>query len=825
MTVGSRPRSVAAGNSGPTWGTLLNPADEAWTVGVGGLHVDGSLAGWSSRGMTLWEQPHGAGRIGVDVTALGEFWAAHPNGGCQYQWGTSVACPVVVGVVALLLSAVGRVQRGALRSPAALKQVLWRSAARIDGPSIMEQGAGALRPHDLFREMQSFRAHASTLPPAIDLLDCPYMAPECEAPLHAGAPPRVFNLTVLDSASPAAVFARPPLWRVRNSTAAAEEAASRIEVSFVYSRKLAAWTGFLGVSFRVPASAAAWEGTVEGEILIEIADDAANTVDDEASTHSWSHRLWGADPPRRHLGPRRVIVPVRLRVERRPPRARRLLFDLYHSSGYPHGFFPTDDLERHSLEMMDAHGDHPHTNYRTLARALRAAGFSVDLLTADWSTFNASEYGALLLIDPEERLLPHEPAKLRDDVRRRALGVVVVADWYDPAAMRRLYYRDERTKQPHHCGVGGANVPVLNALLAPFGLGFRFGVFSGTYTLAGRRIEQLAGSAIGRAPAGACVVQQPLRRLRRAEAFGVTNPGEAEPWMIEGAEANDGADDGAGSEQRDEIVGVAALVRRRTGGWVLALTDSSCLDDEPIQPPSAYGRSPPKLQCRSSLVAVLNELQQRQPDPVADGLEAVDTTANDGDSDGDDKGGGGDGVDGGGGDGTVERCPASLSPAERLRRPLELPASQNLRPGRSLTCFGCPEGLSAAQALAFRAQSRVWAVVQQCTVQSSNCTLPLVPPPRWERARSLASANPAAASWLRAAAAAGAPDMPDAEGAVNEYVLPQEVARAVPPAGTGTSFSLALSLNAVIGLICVVAFWVRLGRSRRRRWRERVHST
>ena len=139
-------------------------------------------------------------------------------------------------------------------------------------------------------------------------------------------------------------------------------------------------------------------------------------------------------------------IPLSVAVVPTPPRRRRLLFDMYHSSNYPHGFFPNDDLthsglvestgrpgplqphrpmrppggsrsprnaagaagaracglrrsprtaprrraslhacdapvsiRQSSAELMDWNGDHPHTNYRPLFLALRAAGFYVEV--------------------------------------------------------------------------------------------------------------------------------------------------------------------------------------------------------------------------------------------------------------------------------------------------------------------------------------------------------------------------------------------------------------------------------------------------------------
>lgn len=74
------------------------------------------------------QHPYGAGRMTVDITTFGEFWGMSSDGSCAHQWGTSVACPVVVGVLALLLSSVGEARRAQLRNPAAMKQAPATSA-------------------------------------------------------------------------------------------------------------------------------------------------------------------------------------------------------------------------------------------------------------------------------------------------------------------------------------------------------------------------------------------------------------------------------------------------------------------------------------------------------------------------------------------------------------------------------------------------------------------------------------------------------------------------------------------------------------------------
>lgn len=62
----------AAGNDGPLWGTLNNPADQADVIGVGGIDFADRLARFSSRGMTTHELPGGYGRPKPDVLAYGK---------------------------------------------------------------------------------------------------------------------------------------------------------------------------------------------------------------------------------------------------------------------------------------------------------------------------------------------------------------------------------------------------------------------------------------------------------------------------------------------------------------------------------------------------------------------------------------------------------------------------------------------------------------------------------------------------------------------------------------------------------------------------------
>ena len=65
------------------------------------------------------------------------------RGECRTLSGTSVAAPVVTGVIALLLSSLNQQDRK-IMNPASVKQVLMDSADQIVGANMFEQGRGSV---------------------------------------------------------------------------------------------------------------------------------------------------------------------------------------------------------------------------------------------------------------------------------------------------------------------------------------------------------------------------------------------------------------------------------------------------------------------------------------------------------------------------------------------------------------------------------------------------------------------------------------------------------------------------------------------------------
>lgn len=71
-------------------------------------------------------------------------------------------------------------------------------------------------------------------------------------------------------------------------------------------------------------------------------------------------------------------------------------------------------------------------------------------------------------MDAEEEYFPEEAAKLYRDVKEQGLSVIVFADWYNTGVIRQVKFFDENTRQWWVPDTGGANIPALNDLLAPF---------------------------------------------------------------------------------------------------------------------------------------------------------------------------------------------------------------------------------------------------------------------------------------------------------------------------------------------------------------------
>ena len=71
-------------------------------------------------------------------------------------------------------------------------------------------------------------------------------------------------------------------------------------------------------------------------------------------------------------------------------RAKRVLWDQFHSMRYPPAYIPRDSLDVRN-DILDWHGDHPHTNYHNMYDALRAAGYFLEILGSPLTCFDARQ--------------------------------------------------------------------------------------------------------------------------------------------------------------------------------------------------------------------------------------------------------------------------------------------------------------------------------------------------------------------------------------------------------------------------------------------------
>jgi serine protease AprX len=138
---------VAAGNSGPSSGSIVIPGDAEKVITVGAIDNSGDIFEKSSRG------PSASGEIKPDIVTLGvDVVSALAGSKDDYSSmsGTSMAVPQVSGAAALLLDAEPNLE------PADVKRVLLKTADDLgpNGPDNI-YGYGALNLTDALESMQA----------------------------------------------------------------------------------------------------------------------------------------------------------------------------------------------------------------------------------------------------------------------------------------------------------------------------------------------------------------------------------------------------------------------------------------------------------------------------------------------------------------------------------------------------------------------------------------------------------------------------------------------------------------------------------------------
>uniref|UniRef100_T1JW54 Membrane-bound transcription factor site-1 protease n=2 Tax=Tetranychus urticae TaxID=32264 RepID=T1JW54_TETUR len=605
----------AIGNDGPLYGTLNNPADQMDVIGVGGINFDDQIARFSSRGMTTWELPAGNGRVKPDIVTYGSaVRGSSIKGGCRTLSGTSVASPVVAGAVTLLMS--GVLHMGNLINPASMKQALMASARRLNGISILEQGAGKL---DLIRGyeiLRSYKPQATLSPSYLDLTECPYMWPYCTQPLYYGAMPVVINVTVLNGMGVTGTFAGKPQWHSYTP-----QNGQYLDIAITHSDILWPWSGWMAIYISVSPEAANWEGIAQGHISIVIESPASGEDPDYKTQRS------------------EIKLPLKVKIIPTPLRSKRILWDQYHNLRYPPGYFPRDNLHM-KKDPLDWNGDHIHTNFKDMYEHLRNSGYYVEVLGSPFTCFDAREYGTLLIVDPEEEYFPEEITKLKNDYDASGLSIIVFADWYNISVMKKVKFYDENTRQWWIPDTGGANIPALNDLLAPWGIAFGDQVYEGEFKLGTNHdMFYASGTSIiqfpEESPGSSVLVRRDLNDQGKEMLNSVTTKQKDIPILGLYQTKDSNSEDNAFSNNKGRIVVygdsncldtahlqrdcfwmLEALLQFTTTGNIPNVFLSS--SSPPLSPSSSSGVSPP-----SSAIAT-NQQEKKSPDaPIASNNEKL----------------------------------------------------------------------------------------------------------------------------------------------------------------------------------------------------------
>ncbi|XP_023211189.1 membrane-bound transcription factor site-1 protease-like [Centruroides sculpturatus] len=176
-----------------------------------------------------------------------------------------------------------------------------------------------------------------------------------------------------------------------------------------------------------------------------------------------------------------------------------------------------------------------------------------------YNNLTTYKHGVLLIVDSEEEYFPEEVAKLKRDIDS-GLSLIVFADWYNVSVMRKVKFYDENTRQWWMPDTGGANIPALNDLLAPWGMAFGDEVYEGDFTLGNHEMYYASGTSIARFPENGLVIKRSLN--------------------------NQGIEVLKGQAEKVDGVAILGLYQAKpieTAGRIAIYGDSNCLDTAHMQ--------------------------------------------------------------------------------------------------------------------------------------------------------------------------------------------------------------------------------------------------
>lgn len=252
-----------------------------------------------------------------------------------------------------------------------------------------------------------------------------------------------------------------------------------MNVSISYSEVLWPWSGWMGIHITINEAGHSFEGIAQGHITLTVQ----------------SLPLQNRSEPRNST----VSFPIKVKIIPKPARHKRILWDQFHSLRYPPGYLPRDNLKMKS-DPLDWRADHIHTNFKDMYTHLRNSGYYIEVLGQPLTCFNATNYGTLLIVDPEEEFFTAEIQKLKQDILDNELSVIVFADWYNTSVMRKIKFYDENTRQWWVPDTGGSNIPALNELLREFDIAFGDNVSEGYFSLGDHGMYYASGTSLVKFP-------------------------------------------------------------------------------------------------------------------------------------------------------------------------------------------------------------------------------------------------------------------------------------------------------------------------------------
>lgn len=234
-------------------------------------------------------------------------------------------------------------------------------------------------------------------------------------------------------------------------------------------------------------------------------------------------------------------------------------------------------------------GDHIYTNYVQMHQRLVEFGdYHVEILTEPFTCFDAENYGALLVVDPEDYFSGAEITKLRRDIEQLDLSLIVLADWYSQPLLEQSSFYNNNTFEVWHPVMAGSNVRTLNALLEPYNIALGDQrVLSGDFVLDKRKVVIDSGSEIVQFPQGGYLISADLHEEPQSVAarLNQSDPAQSNARNLSGSKEIEPGRDASTTDQLGPLTPTIGILTelnsansRPSKAKIIIMSDSDCID-------------------------------------------------------------------------------------------------------------------------------------------------------------------------------------------------------------------------------------------------------